>query len=150
VYPDWITVALPARGFFAGRSAIGHKGLVKTDARKQQYAVVYLFDPRRSQAATGSGSFLTGGPMNMAPYTARLRVQFIEKRPPNAFGPFLRGCLIPGDFTRFNNFLRSMAWAKSARDKVLVDTRCHEPIKANGFYTAGDGIRCGAFVARRD
>ena len=66
--------------------------------------------------------------LGIRPYTAKLRISLTGRRSASQFGRFTRGFLVTSNHDRLERLRVAMAWCKSARDQVFLDTEVFAPL----------------------
>lgn len=144
VNPERVAQQGKAVGLFAGQPL--HGELKETDAWVRLYDSFRLHEPTslpRRQARLPHIGFVRLG---MPAYHARLDVLYTRKQSPKRFGRFVEGFFVASDPKRIERLRRAVRWAKSARDKVWINTRVHrlprvgDPLRV-GELTVGEHIR---------
>ena len=128
------------RGVFAGGSLLGAEYLVRSDAEARLYSSLRLFDPSIPIESRGRSTHLGGARLRMTPYTAEIRLRLRGRRSLRAQSRFVFGAFVAGDRQPYDDALRIMAWAKSARDHVLITTTTSRQIVAGISHIAGEAV----------
>jgi phage tail P2-like protein len=151
VFPEMTYESSTRAGLFCGprrgRSFVGQP-LVRTDAENRIYKRIYLFDASRALESHGKSTFVGAMRLGMPAYTAELQVKWPGMRAKRAMGRFVDGYLITADHSLFDRFVTALGWAKSARDKALLDTYSHKPLTAGEIHTASTDMVCGQLISR--
>lgn len=125
------------RGFHAGGSFIGAGCLLRTDAEARLYSSLRLFDPSIPIERRGRSTHIGGARLGFPAHTAEVRLRLRGRRSLPASARFVGGFTIKGDREAYDDALRIMAWAASARDRVLITTTTTRQIVAGIQHIAG-------------
>jgi len=128
------------RGAHARGSYSGAAFSVQTNAETRLYSSLRLFDPDIPVERRGRSTHIGGARLGMPAYTAELLARIRGRRPISAQSRFVFGAFVATEKAPFENMVRTLAWAKSARDRVLLSTKTTQPVVASAAAVAGEII----------
>lgn len=109
----------------------------ETTAPMRLYDVIYLHDTSRLANGRPPSSYAGSMRLGMPSYHAQLSPQIIGRRSLYQFGRYVYGCVSASSMKPLRMVMDSVKRSKAERDKILLHTGLHRPIRA------GDGIRSG-------
>lgn len=132
------------RGVFTSRSYVGQCA-TETTAGDRLFDRLWLFDPSVPIETRGRSTHLGGARLTMPAYHSEIVLRMRGRRPTFMAGRFVFGQMCASDQTTYRDAMMAVRAAKSARDKVLVQTSTYKPVTAGVSVIAGDYI-AGAIV----
>lgn len=132
------------RGIYATGSYVG-QFFDNSHAGDRLFDRLWLFDPAIPVEPRGRSTHLGGARLGMPAHTSEIVLRMRGKRPLFMAGRFMFGQLTASDQRGYRDMLMSVRAAKSARDRVLVNTSTYQPVTAGLTVTAGDKL-AGSFV----
>lgn len=115
--------------------------LAPSTAHERLYRRVYLFDPARAVEGRGRGPFVGAARFGMAPYTAEIEVEVRDRRSRRQVSRYLVGHLVRSAQRRYRQMFAALRFARSARDRVWINTTTTRPVGA------GQRVAAGAYLA---
>lgn len=143
IRPEAVSQPHPRRSgsLFLGHGCIaGVRYLAPSVAWRFIYSRVYIHDKKRLPSARPRSTHIGHTRLSIPAYHAEVHARIINKRPARAVSRYCAGYFVAGDRSRLNGAIAGAAAAKAVRDKLLLGTKTHRPIRA------GDRVRAG--VAR--
>lgn len=128
------------RGFHAGGAHIGAGCILRSDAEARLYSSLRLFDPAIPIERRGRSTHIGGARLGFPAFTAEVRLRLRGWRSLPARARFVGGFAIKGNREAYEDALRIMSWATSARDRVLITTTTTRLIKAGIQHIAGEVV----------
>jgi phage tail-like protein len=113
--------------------------LVTSTAEDRVYERLYLHDPTRLPDDRKRSTHVGFTRLGMPAFHAELVAGIQGKRYARQAGRFVSGFTYASSQAPLNKVVQATKLSKSARDKVLLNTKTYRPIRA------GDGVRVGAF-----
>lgn len=120
--------------------------LPESDARFHLYDRLYYHDPARLPDSRTASSFVGDMRLGMPAYNLQLDVQITGHRPFHQFDKFVDGYLMASSNEPLDDACAAIVWAKSARDKVLINTDLHRPISTSDRVRTSDRRRTGEII----
>ena len=132
------------RGIYATGSYVGQQ-TEKTNAGDRIFDRLWLFDPSVPLESRGRTTHIGGARLSMPAYHSEIVLRMRGKRRTFMAGRFVFGQLCASDQTDYRDALTAVSCAKSARDKVLIQTSTFKPAVAGVQVNAGT-LLAGAIV----
>jgi phage tail-like protein len=134
--------AIAGDGVFAGEITDG-KFYTPSGALHRVYDAIHVADPSRVGAARGSISFFGDDRFGVPAFTAEISVGVPSKRPKDAVSGFVGGFWYEHRKTELDRNLRAVTAGKAARDKIMVNTSTHRPLRVGSPLFVGASLKLG-------
>lgn len=136
----WSRGAIPGSGV--------SRFMINSRARLHVFKRIHLYDPDVPGAAHSGRTYLGYNfRFGQPAYTAEIKVDITQKRPPAAFSPLVYGFMTAPNQERKRAVTEAIITHKSLRDKIYLDTRTKDVLTAGLGVVAGQQVTAGQIVA---
>lgn len=151
VRAETIREAAPVFGIWSGGAILGagvSRYLVNSRARLHVFKRVHLYDPEIPAQAHAGRTFLGYNfRFGQPAFTAEIKVEIRQKRPPAAFSPFVYGFMVAPDPSAKRGVLDAVRTHQARRDRILINTHTRDVARAGAGFIAGEQAIAGRIVA---
>lgn len=125
------------RGVFTSQSYVGQCPETST-AGDRLFDRLWLFDPSIPIEKRGRSTHIGGARLSMPAYHSEIVLRMRGRRPTFMAGRFVFGQMCASDQKPYRDAMMAVRAAKSARDKILVQTLTYKPVTAGISVVAGE------------